>query len=155
MPPAFVLSQDQTLKTIVSEHFRVQILVIESVFSSIHLRICVFRFLVFSHFVILKKYLTSQRITGISCLLCCLIFKVLALNFSLLFRNLSFGDLFILPHFQAFVKSFFNFFIFYFLNPCGFKNQKKSNPSASLVTFKTRTADVFSCFSLSRATALL
>ena len=62
MPPAFVLSQDQTLKTIVSKHLRVQILVMSFVAHSLtHLRVVFLSVFSLRNF---QKYDTSLRITG-------------------------------------------------------------------------------------------
>ena len=63
------------------------------------------------YFVKIEKYILLKVITG-SCLsLRCLIFKVLAVAPEL---SLSRGDLFILSHFQAFVKRFFKLFSKFF-----------------------------------------
>ena len=63
------------------------------------------------YFVKIEKYILLKVITG-SCLsLRCLIFKVLAVASEL---SLSRSDLFILSHFQAFVKRFFKLFSKFF-----------------------------------------
>ena len=69
MPPAFVLSQDQTLKTIVSKHSRVQTLFLSSLAQILILTLL--------RFVNFEKYFTSQsNYRFFVCLLRCLIFKV-------------------------------------------------------------------------------
>ena len=160
MPPAFVLSQDQTLKTIVSKQlFAVQTLFRSSFWLNTNLTLL-------RYFVKIEKYILLKVITG-SCLsLRCLIFKVLAVAPEL---SLSRGDLFILSHFQAFVKRFFKLFSKFFFG-CLCRRSKTLffafNPSvnffsASRFSVKSFSSEIrCSCrfsafFLLSRATALL
>ena len=137
MPPAFVLSQDQTLKTIVSKHRSVQIKFFEFFMAQI-LTLTLVRYC-----KIFEKYILLKVITG-SCLsLRCLIFKVLVISQEL---SLSRDDLFIISHFQAFVKSFLKLFLKFFRS-AGF-NQVRFLPRNPLLM---RLLSSF-CFAL-RATA--
>ena len=118
------------------------------------------------YFVKIEKYILLKVITG-SCLsLRCLIFKVLAVAPEL---SLSRGDLFILSHFQAFVKRFLKLFWKVFFGCLCRRSQnalfcfqpisellfRKQVFSQVLFFRNPLFMQVFSFFLLSRATALL
>ena len=108
MPPAFVLSQDQTLKTIVSKSLATFKSSFEH-FLWLYLRFRISFLSVLSLCNVFKKYNLLKVITGM------MSFFIIALfNFqdplSIPTKFLSFSDLIIISHCFLFVKSFFRFF---------------------------------------------